>query len=108
MCLDSAHLFESGVDIRRPEEVENFSQILHRLDLLDRLVCIHLNDSATALGSHRDMHANIGEGDIGLEGLKNLVNHQSFQRLPLVLEVPGENRAGSDIKNITLAKGLVA
>lgn len=107
MCLDSAHLFESGVDIRKKEDVEKFSKQLKDLDLLDKLVCIHLNDSATVLDSHRDMHANIGEGEIGLEGLGNLVNHPSFNSLPLILEVPGENREGPDKKNITLAKGLV-
>lgn len=107
MCLDSAHLFESGIDIRKVELVEKFSQQLKKLNLTDRLVCIHLNDSATILDSHHDMHANIGEGEIGLVGLGNLVNHQSFKSLPLILEVPGEKREGCDQKNITLVKGLI-
>lgn len=107
MCLDTAHLFESGVDIRQISAVEAFAKKLKDLDLLNRIVVIHLNDSATILDSHRDMHANLGEGEIGLDGLKNLVTHPDFQHLPLILEVPGENRAGSDNKNITLAKGLV-
>ena len=107
VCLDSAHLFESGVDIRKIDSVEKFSQQLTQLNLVDKLVCLHLNDSATALDSHRDMHANIGEGEIGLEGLKNLINHSTFNSLPLILEVPGENRAGCDEKNITLVKGLI-
>lgn len=107
MCLDSAHLFESGVNIRDTAAVEKFSQELIKLGLSDKLVCIHLNDSATVLDSHRDMHANIGEGEIGLEGLGNLINHPTFSHLPLILEVPGENKAGSDRKNITLVKGLV-
>jgi deoxyribonuclease-4 len=107
MCLDSAHLFESGVDIRNSESVEKFSQELTQLGLADKIVCIHLNDSATNLDSHHDMHANLGEGEIGINGLKNLVNHPAFAKLPLFLEVPGENRAGSDIKNITVAKGLI-
>lgn len=107
MCLDSAHLFESGVDIRDQKEVDKFSEKLKSLNLLDKLVCIHLNDSATTLDSHHDMHANIGEGEIGLGGLGNLINHESFKHLPLILEVPGENRTGCDEKNITLVKGLV-
>lgn len=107
MCLDTAHLFESGVDIRKKEDVENFSQQLKDLGLLDKLVCIHLNDSATVLDSHRDMHANIGEGEIGLEGLGNFINHPSFNSLPLILEVPGENHEGPDKKNITIVKDLV-
>ena len=108
MCLDSAHLFESGVDIRDTASVEKFSKQLIDQDLAGKLVCIHLNDSATALESHRDMHANIGEGEIGLQGLGNLINHPTFNSLPLILEVPGENRAGCDLKNITLVKGLIS
>lgn len=108
VCLDSAHLFESGVDLRKPGSVENLSNEIKKYNLLNRLVCIHLNDSATSLDSHRDMHANIGEGEIGLTGLGNLVNHDSFKSLPLILEVPGENREGVDSKNITLVKGLIS
>lgn len=108
VCLDSAHLFESGVDIRKIENVNNFSEELKKFDLLDKLVCLHLNDSATPMDSHRDMHANIGDGEIGLLGLGNLINHDSFKNLPLILEVPGVDRAGCDEKNITLVKGLVS
>jgi deoxyribonuclease IV len=107
MCLDSAHLFESGVDIRKTEVVDEFSKEMIKYDLLDKLVCIHLNDSSTALDSHRDMHANIGKGEIGLKGLGNLVNHPSFSSLPLILEVPGETNTGCDEKNISLVKELV-
>lgn len=106
MCLDSAHLFESGVDICQEKNVDVFAKKLKDQGLLKRLVLIHLNDSSTPLDSHRDMHANLGEGEIGLIGLKNLVNHPDFKHLPLILEVPGVNRAGSDLKNITIAKGL--
>lgn len=107
MCLDSAHLFESGVDIRKVETVEKYTKLLQSFHLLDKLVCIHLNDSATVLDSHHDMHANLGEGEIGLEGLRNLVNHPSLKHLPLILEVPGESHSGCDAKNITLAKSLI-
>jgi deoxyribonuclease IV len=107
ICLDSAHLFESGVDIRKKEEVENFSTQLKNLHLLEKLVCIHLNDSATPLDSHRDMHANIGFGEIGREGLGNFINHSSFKSFPLILEVPGDDHAGCDKFNISLAKGLI-
>ena len=106
ICLDSAHLFESGCDLRQIKEIDLFVKQLKDLNLLDRLVCVHLNDSATKLDSHRDMHANIGDGEIGLEGLKNFINHQSLEHLPLILEVPGENKSGPDLKNITLVKGL--
>lgn len=107
MCLDTAHLFESGVNLKDVKFVETLSKQLHDLDLTDKLVCIHLNDSATALDSHRDMHANIGEGEIGLGGLRNLVNHPTFKHLPLILEVPGIKREGCDKENIELVKSLV-
>lgn len=107
ICLDSAHLFEGGLDLRNIEQIKNFSELLQKLELAGKVVCIHLNDSATACGSHRDMHANIGEGEIGLNGLKNLVTYESFNHLPLILEVPGENRMGCDEKNITSAKSLL-
>lgn len=106
MCLDSAHLFESGFDIRKPAVIEEFSKQLIKLGLLDKLVCIHLNDSATVLDSHRDMHSNIGEGEIGLNGLKNLINHSSFNSQPLILEVPGEKHEGPDQINIDKVKKL--
>ncbi len=106
MCLDSAHLFESGVDIRITESVDKFSRKLENLNLTDKLICIHLNDSKTKLDSHSDMHANIGEGEIGIEGLRNLVNHPTFKSLPLILEVPGTDKHGPDLANVSRAKEL--
>lgn len=107
ICLDSAHLFEAGYDLRKKEKVDKLSGKLSKLNILDKIVCLHLNDSATAFDSHHDMHANLGEGEIGLSGLRNLVNCGSLNSLPLILEVPGVNKAGCDEKNITLAKGLI-
>ena len=107
MCLDSAHLFESGIDIRNVESINKFAELLKNLHLIDRLVCIHLNDSGTVLNSHHDLHANLGEGEIGLEGLRSFVNHPSLKHLPLILEVPGETHSGCNAKNITLAKSLI-
>lgn len=107
VCLDSAHLFESGFDLRQMESVESLSFDLQKLDLLDKLVCLHLNDSATTLDSHRDVHANLGEGEIGLVGLGNIANHPTFSSLPLILEVPGENRSGCGSEDIKTAKDLL-
>ncbi len=106
ICLDSAHLFESGIDLRQKEGVVKLADYLKDLDLLEKLACLHLNDSATDFNSHRDMHANLGEGKIGIEGLENLVNHPYFKNLPLILETPGENHTGPDKKNIAIANGL--
>lgn len=106
VCLDTAHLFAAGLDLRRAGEIEKLLQELKNLKLLDRLVCLHLNDCASDLASHRDLHANIGEGKIGLEGLKLFVNQKELLPLPLILEVPGDDKQGPNLKNITLVKGI--
>ncbi len=107
ICLDTAHLFAGGVDLRSEEKIEKLIKELIDLDLLDKLVCLHLNDCASDLGSHRDIHANIGEGKIGLEGLKTFVNRQELSHLPLILEVPGDDKEGPNLANITLVRGLI-
>jgi len=107
ICFDTAHLFESGIDLRDSSSVDRLVSFLKAKNILDRLVCIHLNDSATTLDSHRDMHANLGEGEIGLAGLSNLINHPDLKHLPLILETPGDNREGPNEKNITVAKSLL-
>jgi deoxyribonuclease-4 len=106
LCLDSAHLFEAGWDLRRPDEVERLVETLGKMNLLSELVCLHLNDSKTKLDSRHDQHANLGEGEIGAEGLANFANHPQLVHLPLILEVPGADRQGPDKANIDLAKGL--
>ncbi len=106
VCLDTAHLFAGGVDLRSEEKIDKLLKDLKSLDLLDKLACLHLNDCASDLDSHRDIHANIGEGKIGLEGLKSFVNRKELLHLPLILEVPGENKEGPNLANITLVKGL--
>ncbi len=107
MCLDSAHLFEAGWDIRQKEVVEQLIDKLEKLTLLDRIMCLHLNDSKTKLDSRHDVHANLGEGEIGLVGLANLVCHPRLKTLPLILEVPGIDRIGPDKTSIEVAKSLI-
>lgn len=106
ICLDSAHMFAEGVDLRSSSEVVKLVDTLKELKLLDRVKCLHLNDSASDLGSHRDIHANLGEGEIGLGGLSNLVNHPELKHLPLILETPGVDHSGPDTKNISVARSL--
>ena len=96
LCLDTAHLFEAGFDLRSPEGLDAALADLDAACGLDRLVCLHLNDSKTPLGSNRDRHENIGDGDLGLEAFARLVNHPALAGLPGILEVPGcrRRRAG--------------
>ena len=67
---------------------------------------LHLNDSKTPIGSNRDRHENIGEGEIGLDGFRGIVNHPAFAGIPGILEVPGFDGNGPDLRNVELLKGL--
>ena len=88
ICLDSCHLFASGCDVRDPGAVDALVVEVDETIGLDRLCALHVNDSATPLGSNRDRHANILEGEIG-EGLGAFLAHPAFQGLCAYMEVPG-------------------
>lgn len=108
LCLDTAHLFASGFDLRESKVVENLVKTLENHNLLKKVELIHLNDSATDLGSGRDNHADLGKGKIGLDGLKNFVNHPKLSHLPLILETPGPDKMGPNSENIQIAKDLTS
>jgi deoxyribonuclease IV len=95
ICLDTCHLFASGIDITAPAAVE---QLLAEVDErigLDRLRCLHVNDSKMPFGSNRDRHASIGRGEIG-EGLSVMLGHPRLQHLPAIAETPGPDDHGPD------------
>ncbi|WP_322876006.1 deoxyribonuclease IV [Mycoplasmopsis felis] len=85
VCLDTCHLWDSGYDIQNYEE---FKKELKRWNLLENVKVIHLNDSKNEIFSHRDRHANIGEGTIGTETLKKFVHDKDFDNIPIILETP--------------------
>ena len=88
VCLDTCHIFDGGYDI-----VNHLDDVLADFDRvigLDRLRAIHLNDSLNTLGSHKDRHAKIGEGNIGLGALTCVINHPALRHLPFNLETPNE------------------
>jgi deoxyribonuclease IV len=106
LCLDSCHLLASGYDIRTAEGLE---QALERCDAvvgLDRLGSLHLNDSQTPLGSNRDRHASITEGELGEEGCMAFLSEPRFEGLPCVLETPGPDRKGPSAEEMQLAFSL--
>ncbi len=105
LCLDSAHLFEAGYDLRNPSVIDSLVNEITGKKLLDHLVCLHLNDSKTEFDSRNDQHANLGDGQIGLVGLSNFTNHPAFINLPIILEVPGDS-GFPDAKQIAIAKSL--
>ena len=107
VCLDSCHLFASGYDVTDRAELD---KVLAKLDAsigLDRLRCLHANDSKTPLGSNRDRHENIGEGLMG-EKLGVFLAHPKLKGLPAYLEVPGTDGHGPDAEQTQKLRGLYA
>ena len=86
ICFDSCHLSDAGYDVRDhlDQVLQEFDQILG----LNRLKAFHLNDSLNPPGSHKDRHALIGEGYLGLTAITDMINHPLLQGLPFILETP--------------------
>ncbi len=107
ICLDSCHLYAAGYDI-----TNDYEGVMARLESTlgtERVRVWHLNDSRGALGSKMDRHAWIGEGFIGEEGFRQLVNDDRFSGIPMLLETPkGDDHTASDIRNLTVLRGLRA
>lgn len=102
VCLDTCHVYDAGYDIvnRLDEVVEEFDRIIG----LNRLKAIHLNDSKNPFESHKDRHEKIGEGSIGVDAMKRIINHPQLRNLPFYLETP--NELDGYAKEISLLKGL--
>lgn len=106
VCLDTAHLFAAGWDLRTPEGVDATLQAFHERVGLGRLQLVHLNDSQAQLGSGLDRHENIGRGFIGLAGFRAWVHHPRLRHLSGVIETPGFDRTGPDRANLQRLKRL--
>jgi deoxyribonuclease IV len=105
ICLDSCHLFVSGVDVTDRAALDAFLDELDKRIGLDRLKLLHANDAKAPLGSNRDRHDNIGEGLMG-EGLGVFLAHPKLQGLPAVLEVPGADGRGPNAEEIRKLREL--
>ena len=108
VCLDTAHLFASGWDLRTPEGVAAMVDAFDRRVGLRRLRVLHLNDSKSALGSHLDRHENIGSGQIGRKGFRAVFGHPALRDLPGLIETPGFDGRGPDRRNVMALKRLRA
>lgn len=89
VCMDTCHVWDAGYDI-----VEHLDEVLEEFDSvigLQRLKAVHLNDSMNERGSHKDRHEKIGQGKIGLEAFKRIVNHPALKELPFILETPNDD-----------------
>jgi deoxyribonuclease-4 len=112
LCWDTCHAFAAGYDFRTTEGLERMLQECQRHVGLERLQLIHVNDSKHPLGSHRDRHEHIGQGYIGLEGFRPLINHPKLRAVPLVLETPKETDetkkldSNADPINLAAVRGL--
>jgi deoxyribonuclease-4 len=106
ICLDSCHLYVSGFDVGDPAVVDAVLVQVDNAVGLDRLRALHVNDANAPLGSNRDRHANVGEGELG-ERLGAFLAHPAVQELPAVLEVPGRGH-GADAEEVRKLKELHA
>ena len=106
VCLDTAHSFEAGYDLSNKDGIESTLEAFDQTVGLKRLHLLHLNDSKTPMGSRKDRHWHIGEGYIGREGFRCLVNHPLLTHLPGIMETPRKDTV-EDLKNMKVIRSLV-
>lgn len=96
VCLDTCHINDSGINLN------NFDEFLNEFDSkigLNKIMCVHINDSMNDVGTHKDRHANIGYGTIGFDTLMNIIYHDKLKGIPMLLETPYINRNTKDSKS---------
>jgi len=107
LCLDTAHFFAAGYDIRTPQGWDAAIQQIDSLIGLKEILAFHLNDSKTDLGSRVDRHEHIGKGKIGLEAFRHIVNDARFKNSPGCLETPKSKDMHEDLENLATLRALV-
>jgi len=107
VCLDTAHLFAAGYDIRKPRAWHSAIDLLRTSVGLNNILGFHLNDSKTDLGSRVDRHAHIGRGKIGRAGFRHIVNDARFRDHPGCLETPKSTELIEDAENLATLRSLV-
>lgn len=102
VCLDTCHVYDGGYDLVNDLDgvLEKFDQVIG----LDKLQAIHLNDDMNPMSSHKDRHAKIGEGSLGLEAITRIINHPKLRHLPFFLETP--NDLAGYAQEIALLRGV--
>lgn len=108
VCIDTAHTLAAGYEIRTEDGLDSFLSDFDRIIGRDRLVVMHLNDSKVDLGAHVDRHENIGDGFLGLEAFRTIINHPKLAHVSGVMEVPGLDGNGPDQANLDRLKALLA
>lgn len=108
VCLDTCHIFAAGYDFRSPKTYAETMTAFDSIIGLDRLKALHVNDSKNPLGSNRDRHEHIGDGEIGLEGFRQFVNDSRLAGLSAILETEKDPDGEDDRRNIATLQSLVA
>jgi deoxyribonuclease-4 len=107
ICFDTCHVFAAGYELRTRDGYERTIDEIERYVGIENVGAFHLNDSKKPLGSRVDRHENIGEGEIGLEAFRFLLNDKRFTRIPKVLETPKTIETESDRRNLAILRSLV-
>ncbi len=106
VCFDTCHVFAAGYDLRTKKSLEATLKLFDQNIGWQRLKLVHANDSKGDLGSHLDRHEHIGEGKIGLDAFRLMLNHPLLKRLPWILETP-ENTVERDVHNLRVLRELI-
>lgn len=101
ICLDTCHLSDSGLDVTHFDEILD---VLEEKNLLEKVGCIHINDSKNIMGSHKDRHENIGYGSIGFDNLINIIYNKRLENIPKILETPWINEKAPYKEEIEMIK----
>lgn len=106
VCVDTCHIFAAGYDIRTQQAYENTIKHFDEVIGISKIEFFHLNDSKKDLGSRVDRHTHIGEGCIGTEGFRHLINDERFAHCAMTLETPKDKDLEDDRRNLNLLKSL--
>jgi deoxyribonuclease IV len=107
ICLDTAHLYAAGYNIRTPKGWDTAIQTVVDLVGLRQILAFHLNDSKTVLGSRVDRHAHIGQGKIGKRAFRHIVNDARFRKIPGCIETPKSADLHEDVANLAVLRSLM-
>ncbi len=107
VCIDTAHLFAAGYDFRTRDTYYKTMKDFDRIIGLSKLKCFHMNDSKKELGSRVDRHEHIGNGFIGIEGFRNIMNDEKLSSIPKILETPKGKDQLEDLENLDVLRSLI-
>ncbi len=107
VCIDTTHAVAAGYHLAESEEYARFWATVDRLFGIQAVGCLHFNDSLCPEGSRVDRHTHIGEGHVGLEAFRHLVNDSALQHVPMILETPKGEDMLEDIRNLAVLRGLL-